>query len=695
MIATFFKKNQPAHWLCLTSLLLLGLYRFTAPVGTTPEDASEFTLTAHFLGLPHPPGYPVFVWLGHFLSLFPTGSPAQQIALLSHLSIALTAGLLGYWAYKKTKSNGLSIWVTLTYGLSTFSWAGAQFVEVYPLHTFLMTLTFFLFFKLSEIENWESHKPLIFFAGLSLGFSLSNHYPLVVLAFPGLLFYLLTNKDTLFARPVFYRLGLGTFLGILPYSYLFFADNFSDFLFLGPISTFSGFLDYVLRKEYSQIDRTKVFTFFTFLQYFLEAGKIMFQAFTPLVLVSSVISLFELARKRLDKNWAIPLALGVFSSFFLLFLFWQPDYYLLGLELYQSFHGFALGCFLLLSLGPIERLLKMHRWKKGTAFALIAIPFFLLTTNFKSNDRRTDTFTKDFSDIIYSLLPPQSVLLVKGDADAGTLAYYHFLENVRPDISLITQAGTLLPKKLFDRDYDMKKNNHRIALLNFISANLSLKKPVFSTGPVAHFSPKQNPFPLPTKEYGLLTEIYDQDPAPLRDLSLAEKKTIEFLDKGLSPSFEPNFKHYRDLLLASACHSLLILGSEHLALNTFPRCQIIKAQWLHVEKKDFVQADSLFLAGLQGSSSRSKSDLCDVGKDFFVNRMKMIETLRPEPMEQLRLFRETVDITLPIALGFPICQNNLARKVYDLSLRANLVQEAQELRIAFSHCPIEAVPTPN
>lgn len=690
------KKLLPLFWLSLSSFLLLALYRFTAPPGTTPEDASEFILTAHFLGLPHPPGYPLFVWLGHFLTWLPLGTPAQQVAFLSHLSIALTAGLLGYWTLIQTKRLALGVWVTLTYGLSTFSWSSAQFVEVYPLHTFLMTLTFFLFHQLSTISDLKPHLSLVFFSGLVLGLSLSNHYPLVVLTFPALAFFVFSNREVLLSRSVFIRMGMGLVVGILPYTYLFFADHFSEYIFSSPIRTLPDFFEYVLRKEYAQNDRSKAFSLFEFFQYAGEGFKMMITAFTPVVFLSSVLFVADSIRNKLNLNRLIPLSLGVSSSFFLLFLFWQPDYYLLAIELYQSFHGFALGCLLMLSLGPIEQLLTRPRLKKAVSVGLFSIPLVLLVSNFKPNDRRSDTFTSDYADIIFQSLPQKSVLLVKGDADAGVLAYYHFLEKRRPDIKLTSQVAALLPNKLFDRKFDIQKNNHQVALLNFISANLSVQKPVFSIGPVEYFSPTRTPFPLLTKDYGLFREIFEDEPAPKRDVSIATQKEIVFLDNVLKAPYEPNFVHYRDRLIGHVCHSLLISGVDHPAFKIIPRCQILKAQWLHVEKKDYQSADSLFLLGLEGLKNRQNSEVSDLAKDFFLNRMKIISLLSDsEKEERQRLVRETVDITLPLALNFPVCKSNLAKKVYDLSVKAGFVQEAQELRTTFSHCPIEAVPTPD
>lgn len=74
--------NKGGSILFALGILLVILYAWTGPRGTTPEDASEFILTAFFKGLPHPPGYPLFVWLGHFCSYIPWEAPLRRSLFL-------------------------------------------------------------------------------------------------------------------------------------------------------------------------------------------------------------------------------------------------------------------------------------------------------------------------------------------------------------------------------------------------------------------------------------------------------------------------------------------------------------------------------------------------------------------------------------------------------------------------------------
>ena len=671
---------------CLGIFLVL-LYAWSSPSGTTPEDASEFILTAHFLGVPHPPGYPLFVWLGHLFSYLPLGTPAEKIAFLSHLSIAGSAVIWGLWAFFLFNNLLLASWVSLTFGLSLPIWSSGQFVEVYPLHTFLLTLTFFEAFRLGQFEEKRLPSRVLFLFGLSLGLALANHYPLVVLSLPAFLALLYPVGNKLLNRASLGWMAAGLFAGLIPYLYLFIAHSYSEFIFSSEIRSASDFFDYVTRKEYAANDRSKVFSVREVGLYGWLGIQQLFWAFTPLVFISALLGARRFFKKAHGTNLPTALILGTLSSYLFLFLFWQPDYYRLAIELYETFHGFALGCFLLFSCGALWHAFLKKRKQESVLYLLFLIPFFLLVMNFKAADRRTDSFAEDYASLVLDSLPEKTLLLVKGDADAGILAYAHFLENKRPDIKLISQVAALLPNKPFDRKTDIQDHQHQIALLNLISTHLSAKHPVFSIGPVEYFSPQTSPFPLKIKNYGLFREIYEADPAPARDFSQLAAQEAAFLDKSLSESFEPNFKHYRDRIISDVCHGLLVAEKEHRAFSEVPRCQLLKAQWLHVEKKDYEGADKLFLNAIQGSALAQNSELAEMAKDFVLNRIQILES-HPGKSSPVRrqILEDTFKVALPVALDFKTCKNTLAPKLLQLAVLNGLDQEANAIRSQFSDC---------
>src|SRR3989441_8456921 len=86
--------ERPPYLIALiVSLGALGLYAVTLAPTTQFWDASEYSTTAHALGIPHPPGNPLFVLLAHAWGLLPLGADyARRINLLAAVSSAAAAG---------------------------------------------------------------------------------------------------------------------------------------------------------------------------------------------------------------------------------------------------------------------------------------------------------------------------------------------------------------------------------------------------------------------------------------------------------------------------------------------------------------------------------------------------------------------------------------------------------------------------
>ena len=60
----------------------------------TLVDSGELIVAAHFLGVAHPPGFPLYIVLAHLASLVPIGNIAQRIHFASALFAALAAALV-------------------------------------------------------------------------------------------------------------------------------------------------------------------------------------------------------------------------------------------------------------------------------------------------------------------------------------------------------------------------------------------------------------------------------------------------------------------------------------------------------------------------------------------------------------------------------------------------------------------------
>ena len=70
------------------------LYTWTLNPDVQPADSGEFQVPAITLGIPHPPGYPLYTMLGWLLAQVPIGSPFARVSFLSVVASAATLVLV-------------------------------------------------------------------------------------------------------------------------------------------------------------------------------------------------------------------------------------------------------------------------------------------------------------------------------------------------------------------------------------------------------------------------------------------------------------------------------------------------------------------------------------------------------------------------------------------------------------------------
>jgi tetratricopeptide (TPR) repeat protein len=156
-------------------------------------DCGEFIACSHILGIPHPPGTPVYVLLGRIFAMLPLSSDiAHRVNLLSALSSAVAATiaffvlarLITWWYSDKYPDpklgwgQRLSIYAgslcgSLMFAFASTNWSNAVEAEVYGLSMFLMmTLIWLALVWASKRDEPGSERYLIliaFIAFLSIG----------------------------------------------------------------------------------------------------------------------------------------------------------------------------------------------------------------------------------------------------------------------------------------------------------------------------------------------------------------------------------------------------------------------------------------------------------------------------------------------------------------------------------------------
>ena len=193
-------------------LISCGIYLKTMAPTVSFWDCGEFIACSYILGIPHPPGSPLFVLIGRISTLFPF---FDQIAARMNLVSVLTSALAVWLTYlvivKLTGRWGkenMSLWIrlgryvgaiagSLFLAFSMTFWSNAVEAEVYGLSMFLMMLILYLaLIWMDHRATPRGDKLLILIAYLGL-LSTGIHMTIFLVMPPVFLLIVLTDRRKL------------------------------------------------------------------------------------------------------------------------------------------------------------------------------------------------------------------------------------------------------------------------------------------------------------------------------------------------------------------------------------------------------------------------------------------------------------------------------------------------------------------
>ena len=243
----------PLDWLLLLGMLgaSLALYVATAARTVTGEDAGELLAAAHGFGVPHPPGYPLWLLLAWAADhLLPFGTVAFRVSLASAIPAALANTLWLAVALKTTRSRLAACAGAALFAVSLTHWTQAVIPEVYGLNTLFIALQVLLLVRLAESP---SASRLLWLA-LVTGLAAINHTTAVPNALV-LVAAALLIAPTLFRRPPVVAGCL--ILGLAPmalYLVLPLASARNPYVDWGNPETLPSLLDHVTRSQYTGVE---------------------------------------------------------------------------------------------------------------------------------------------------------------------------------------------------------------------------------------------------------------------------------------------------------------------------------------------------------------------------------------------------------------------------------------------------------
>ncbi|HOY61717.1 MAG: hypothetical protein BWY28_01883 [bacterium ADurb.Bin236] len=154
-----------------------ALFLWSARPDMAWGDSADFVLSAHYLGVAHPTGYPLVTLLGKLALAVPTGEAGFRFGLVSVLSAAAALAVF-FRVAARLGGAPAGVYAALVLGASTFLWSSAVALEVYTLNLlFCVALLALALPSGGAGRAWAA----VFFAG---AVGLGNHG---TLAFPALL----------------------------------------------------------------------------------------------------------------------------------------------------------------------------------------------------------------------------------------------------------------------------------------------------------------------------------------------------------------------------------------------------------------------------------------------------------------------------------------------------------------------------
>jgi len=437
----------------LVFFLPLVLYVKTLSPTYIPVDSAEFSLCMKFLGICHPPGFPLYTLIGKvFTIIWPFGTLIYKANLLSAIFGAGTI-LLVYLSLVSLKVKKQIVFLlSIFLAVSSVFWEFSIAADVFTFAAFLIALTFFLVFK---------NKPWLAFFALGLS---ASHFYISVIIFPLLVWYFYSLsfskvKEIILAGIIFA-------LGFTPQIFLYLRMQTDPEINWGHAQGFLGFVDFVRRREFGSIfllsnpalkfSLAKLFKHFYL---YFETLTVDFGViFAPLALLAFVFG-------GLFKNRQVLLLMFSFVAIFVIQLILLSTIDPTGTDNPFQISKFYLSSFVpaVLLMGVGVNFLSEKFFGNDTIYASILLIFFVgvyLVSNFKTYDFSKNYFSQNLVLDAMEQLPENSVAITVSHIVYFGALYEQKINGKFTDVKLLyfpnekNRDGEKYHPELFSRSAD-------------------------------------------------------------------------------------------------------------------------------------------------------------------------------------------------------------------------------------------------
>lgn len=422
----------------LVAAIVFALYAATSPRTVAFEDDGLFILAAYFLGVAHPPGYPLFVLIGKLFTFLPFGSVAYRVHLASGFFGGLTCGVLWLCVRTMLESRPAAYLAAFALGFSPVFWSQAIIAEVYTLNAFL-----FLTLTLLALRG----APLPWLAFL-FGLSLTDHWPLMGLAAPAFLALLWPRRAELLRRlPLLAALGV---LGLAPYVWMVVHSwSWLPISYYGPLQTLGELWHMVSRGGYETTDRSLSAGLLDRILFFEYLGSQVLMQFAVIGTLIAAVG-FAVQRRFLGTSVAIFLTIAFVMPTIVLLSLLHFDYDSVTTHVYHVYPlpAYAvMAIWLALGFSWLEQRYRLRPAQAAAACAVLLAA--VLAVGSRPNLLWDYDWEARYAKTVLRMLPENAVLFVRGDVDMAPIGYLYLVEGWRPDIELYHSSGRVLGNRLF------------------------------------------------------------------------------------------------------------------------------------------------------------------------------------------------------------------------------------------------------
>lgn len=454
-------------------------------------DIGDLVTASYVFGVAHPPGYPLFTFLGFLLSHMPIPVPVvTKVALISFFS-SLTSLILYYrFAYKISRNIFLSLLPTAILAFSYLFWFHTEIPEAFGLNNLFAVLLLYCSYQFLTEKSTKYLYLLAFIGGLSL-----THHQTILFLFPGIGIMLCKHFKFVFLHPKrLITAGVAFFAGLLPYIYVPIAAHMNPVISWDSATNLTNFIHLVLRKDYgfapSVVNEVPISVKLIHVKSFLTA---LLNNYSSQIIILTLGSAIVLVKRNIWFFTGLTLCFILTGPFFMYYaagLTGVP----VGMGIIERFY--VLPSVIMMFYVPFG-LSALHDWLQKRfsrpvfGYALISyfliIPVLLFVYNFPKTDLSRTKIGNTLADNIFSYLPENSVLFVSGDTTTFNLWYNHYVLSKRSDIGLINPPG-VGGNAYFDDEINAYYRSHPQAKLTDLPAetirSLQQKKRIFSTYPI-------------------------------------------------------------------------------------------------------------------------------------------------------------------------------------------------------------------